>query len=286
MLHAIKSLDDATVETMLKQRLTGEIALSLNLLPTRDFPSLGPLITAIHHSPTSIVYQLLKNDAFPDTMIATEDVDGTTSLHEAIRTQRTDVLCLLLYHIHKEDGYTPCTNLSHHFQLTPFAQDDRMDRNELDSIYSRADRVMNTGTLVNRNTPLHLAALLSRRRMVQLLLLFGAEVDKRNKLGETPLHLAASMGDLVVMKALLLSNAGIHARDKQDRTPLHRAAASGQQQACHLLVLSRARVFVWDRELKTPLALAVEHGHWNVVNFLEMVQHHTSFLDWIHSHFD
>ena len=71
---------------------------------------------------------------------------------------------------------------------------------------------------------------------VKLLLLAGADVDKRDNEGSSALHYAAGQGHEAVAKALLDGGADVFARCLDGRTPLHRAAGNGKLECTKLLI--------------------------------------------------
>ena len=89
-------------------------------------------------------------------------------------------------------------------------------------------------------TPLHEAAFMGYKRMVELLLASKAEVNAKDKQGGTPLHRAATGPgrgrDAAEVAELLLANkADVNAKDNEGYTPLHFAAYSGHKDVAELL---------------------------------------------------
>lgn len=72
-------------------------------------------------------------------------------------------------------------------------------------------------------TALHLAVLTSQPKVVRRLVLAGASLDVRNKIGNTPLHLACERGDYECVKELTrpVSSAEVHYM-KSTLPPTHR----------------------------------------------------------------
>jgi len=89
--------------------------------------------------------------------------------------------------------------------------------------------------------------------------------------GWTPLHEAARGGYTKVIEVLLLRGADVNARNEDGQTPLHLAARSGEGAAAKLLIGARARVNARDRTGCTPLDVAVRWG-WGSVS--ELLQRH------------
>lgn len=70
------------------------------------------------------------------------------------------------------------------------------------------------------NTPLHIAACRGDVEIVQLLICYGAEIDKKNKTGLTPLMLAAQMGHTAIGELLLTHGVKVNKKDKRCFTAL------------------------------------------------------------------
>jgi ankyrin repeat protein len=74
-------------------------------------------------------------------------------------------------------------------------------------------------------TPLHYAAPLGKKEIVQLLIANGAKVNLKNKsYGRTPLHETALFGRKDVVELLIANGADVNAKDDDGKTPLWFAA--------------------------------------------------------------
>ncbi|MFH1071417.1 MAG: ankyrin repeat domain-containing protein [Candidatus Glassbacteria bacterium] len=85
------------------------------------------------------------------------------------------------------------------------------------------EQVLSQGINVNGNghiTPLHFAAEHGTKKIVEILLKYGADVNSRTSYDVTPLHFAAQSGDIEIAKLLLSRGAMIDAKDDEGRTPL------------------------------------------------------------------
>ena len=76
-------------------------------------------------------------------------------------------------------------------------------------------------------TPLHQAALKNNQELVDLLLEYGADVNRPNAYGETPLHLACQAASVRFVHKFLEIGAELKAEDSAGRTCIHHAAKSG-----------------------------------------------------------
>jgi hypothetical protein len=71
-------------------------------------------------------------------------------------------------------------------------------------------------------TPLHLAALYRHKKIVELLIAEGADVDAKSK-GRTPLFFAATHGHKEIVELLIAEGADVDAKDRHGNTPLYYA---------------------------------------------------------------
>jgi ankyrin repeat protein len=125
-------------------------------------------------------------------------------------------------------------------------------------------------------TPLHLAAAVGLREVVELLLAKGADANAKTsqdlwrgyfgmtssvRAGATPLHAAAASGDPNTVKVLLAHGAQLDARDESGDTPLHHAATSGNAGVVEFLIAKGADGNAQNTEGATPLVGALLRGH-------------------------
>jgi ankyrin repeat protein len=109
---------------------------------------------------------------------------------------------------------------------------------------------------------LHLAVMMSHRKIVEELLQGGADVripnraDEIAEIGGTPLHLAASFGRLEIARLLIARGADVNAPSQQNLTPLHGAVAAHDAAMVRLLLENGARADVRTTNGKTPLDFA------------------------------
>lgn len=76
-------------------------------------------------------------------------------------------------------------------------------------------------------SPINIAAWQGNKKMVDLLLKQGAEVDDRTKWGEVPLHHAVTFDHVAVCEVLLVAGADPFAEDKLKRSPFMLAMQKG-----------------------------------------------------------
>jgi len=126
----------------------------------------------------------------------------------------------------------------------------------------------------HRGTPLHRAAERNDRKLVEILLAAGADINSRTRReqfgGEvTPLFVAVAGGRDDVAKLLIGKGADVNARSAFGSTPLHSAAALGNLEMVKLLIEKGADVNPAQQGGFTPLDCAQEKGHREVVDFLK-----------------
>jgi hypothetical protein len=114
-------------------------------------------------------------------------------------------------------------------------------------------------------TALHVAAMFGSVRIVELLVRHGAEVDRRNNLGNTPLmqciHYMSTLDrnqlqnvdHFEVVNALINARADVNSRNTLLCSPLHEAAMSGSRRVAVLLVEHGAQVFARNRHNRLPV---------------------------------
>ncbi|CCA73881.1 related to 26s proteasome subunit p28 [Serendipita indica DSM 11827] len=115
-------------------------------------------------------------------------------------------------------------------------------------------------------TALHMATSAGHQEVVVELLGAGADVKRTNDKGLTALHYAASRSRTEIGRLLLERGADVNARDKANQLPLHRAATTGSTAFISILLnppagSTKPRLNTGDRIGNTPLHLAMESGH-------------------------
>jgi len=116
--------------------------------------------------------------------------------------------------------------------------------------------------------PLHGAACVGDKAMMELFLAYHADVNAEDNEGYTPLHAAAKLGHMNLVSLLLANGAKVNARDKKGYTPLHAAALTGNKDMAQLLLNNKADPMVRATTGDTPLHVAAAHGHKDFVVLL------------------
>jgi len=117
-------------------------------------------------------------------------------------------------------------------------------------------------------TPLHLAAVRGYKETSQLLIAKGADVNAGDKRGLTPLHAAAWMGHQEIVAMLIGEGADVNARDKDGVAALHTAALAGRKDTVALLIAKGAAINAKNVDGVTPLHAAALAGHRETVSLL------------------
>jgi ankyrin repeat protein len=139
---------------------------------------------------------------------------------------------------------------------------DAVEYNDLETV----KRLIGKGADVNAPdedgmTPLHIAAVVGRKDVAELLIENGADIHARRAMsGWTPLHTAgSSRTGAPVAELLVLRGADIGALAHSGATPLHSAAIGGNVPVVRLLAAKGADLNARDQRGNTPLYWAVEY---------------------------
>jgi ankyrin repeat protein len=118
-----------------------------------------------------------------------------------------------------------------------------------------------------RGSLLHAATRMGYSRVVEGLLMAGAEVEACLD-GKTPLIVSAESGDLATARVLLDHEALIDARDGNKQTALHLAAANGHNLVAGVLLDRGADKEAKDNDEQTALHLAAANGNNSMIGLL------------------
>lgn len=119
-----------------------------------------------------------------------------------------------------------------------------------------------------KSTPLHRAARRGDKRLVSLMLEWGAYVNITNSKSQTPLHHAAKSGRLDIIKILIAASASVVAVDNHGQTALFAACTFAQTDAVKLLWARGSNIFHRDIYGRSMLHAAARHGPRIIVDLL------------------
>ncbi|GBL81153.1 Serine/threonine-protein phosphatase 6 regulatory ankyrin repeat subunit B [Araneus ventricosus] len=214
-----------------------------------------PLHLAVLNNTIEVVEVLIKNGALIDAKCKS----GFTPLCFAAKKNDKEVVKMLIKNganIYARDGYPLFSAIYYGFY-------------DIVEILLQNEKFKVNKPMCNDITPLHLAAKLGHRVIVETLITKGADVNAVTAIDKTtPLHNAASEGAVEVVKILLRKKAKMNARSFDGSTPLHFAVYPGHANVVKLLIENGANVNIADYKNRTAIELAVAHGKLEIVKML------------------
>eukprot|EP01133_Synstelium_polycarpum_P009972 gene9972-11642_t len=147
-----------------------------------DLDGVTPLHAAASVGDNSIMSLLLSHGA---NLYATDD-EGDTALHMAIREEHLSTVSHLLEYSARREAQTMCS-----FSPYPFGQE-------------LPDAPLHSFQNSDGETPLHIATASNSRRIIELLVSYGAMSNIFDESNETALHIASNSGELEMF--IFLSN--------------------------------------------------------------------------------
>lgn len=138
--------------------------------------------------------------------------------------------------------------------------------NEIIRLYVKGADVNN---FIGRTaTPLHYAVNSGKWEAVEILLLLGADPEKRDMYGNTPLITAVRGNFPVIAEKLIRYGGSVTETDRHNSSPLHHAAALGNFYIADLLLYYDSPTELYDREGNTPLMNGVYFGYHDIADLL------------------
>ncbi len=116
-------------------------------------------------------------------------------------------------------------------------------------------------------TPLHYAVERGYKEMVELLIVNGAEVNAKDKWGYTPLYYAIWNEDKDMIRLLVAKGADVSFTPKDDYPSLHYAVWNEDMELAELLVNNGAKFDVKDKDGWTAFRYATAQGSRDIVEF-------------------
>ncbi len=120
--------------------------------------------------------------------------------------------------------------------------------------------VFAASTLTSTNDELFSAAESGNVKEASRQIIYGANVNAKNKDGATPLHFATLSGHRDVAELLISKGADVKAREKHGGTPLYFAAIMGHKDIAELLIAKGAKV--------DTINVAALYGHKDIAELL------------------
>jgi ankyrin repeat protein len=187
--------------------------------------------------------------------------DGDTALHLAIKNDWGYVVVSLL------DYAQTNINASNASGKSPLHIAVMNERSRLVKILLAKGALTDFEDIGGR-TPLHYASRKGNEEIAKILLESGAHINRADEMGQTPLHFAAILGNAKLVELLLKKEAILEACNAVRQTPLHLAAAKGCTEVVKKLVEDSASLEVRDSQGRTPFLIAVEKGKETIVTEL------------------
>jgi len=117
-------------------------------------------------------------------------------------------------------------------------------------------------------TPLHYAVSSGKWEAVEILLLLGANPDRKDMYGNSPLVTAVRANNLAIAEKLIRYGASVTQADRQNSTPLHHSAALDNFQMADMLLYYDSPMELRDNEGNTPLMTGVFFGYYDIADLL------------------
>ena len=193
--------------------------------------------------------------------VNSKDLEGLTLLHKAAQNNSKDIVELL---ISKGADVNARDNAS----TTPLDRSSNMDVASL--LIARGARFSNQEHIAKDDqghTLLHRAVQNKSKKLAELLIAQGANVNAKNNQGDTPLHLAVPSNNKELAELLIAKRVDVNARDNYGHTPLHLALLYNNKEVTKLLIAKGADVKARDNQGDTPL-----HSADNLINNKEVAE--------------
>ncbi|KAK3600642.1 hypothetical protein CHS0354_031554 [Potamilus streckersoni] len=148
--------------------------------------------------------------------------------------------------------------------------DERQAKSILQQRTCTLDSVNNQGPQ-NDGTPLFWACCQGFIEIVQLLILHGADINKRTSWGMSPLHACADNNQIEIAKLLLRCGAEVDPLTVNGDTPCHLASYRGHDAIVQALVEKDACLEIHNNKNHTPSDEAYCNGHYQLYRYLSAV---------------
>lgn len=195
---------------------------------------------------------LLKNHMADEFAI---DGQGRTVMHVAVMANRLDVVNYLL-------GAYPPSSPNH----TPKSWRLFRAAHAVKDMISH--KILREVSDAEGSKPLHLAAKLDLKGMVELLLMAGADIESKNNWSRTALHEAVLSNLPSIAQTLITRGAKVEAVDAEMMSPLHLAAKLDHKLSITLLLAKNAHRYAYNSNGDLPIHVAARQGHLSAIEAL------------------
>ncbi len=142
-------------------------------------------------------------------------------------------------------------------------------KGDVNTVEFLLDQGANIEADYHSSTPLLLAVENDHRKLAEILLRRGANINEFDMYGRSAIHLAADQGNLGMLSTLLKHGATVDARDADQKTPLHHAVEAQSISLVKFLISNGANPSAADRtEHVTALHLAAKLDNPEIMKIL------------------
>ncbi len=117
-------------------------------------------------------------------------------------------------------------------------------------------------------TALLTAASRNHRKIAQILVEAGADLNYKENVGRQPIHYAARQGHTAMLEILVKAGASVNCADDEGWRPIHFATREGHTGIIEILVEAGAIVNCNNNAGQQPIHLAAYHGRTSVIELL------------------
>lgn len=272
LIHACEKKDFPMVELLLAHKAH---------IFAKDHQGKTPLHYACENESLPLVEFLIKQGAD----INEKDERGETALHIASQKNNKELVELLLtihsdinislsnlagktaHQIAKERGLEKIADLI----LSKTPQDERTKKTCAHT--TEKNSLPETEVIKRRHIEklgLHDICRLGDKKLLEDIIVQGADINARDALGENVLHIAYDLGDVEIIQLLLKKNANPNLKNRQGQTLLQMAIDNDNQEVIQLLMKNahNLNVNIKDSFNNTPLIKACEKGDFHLAKLL------------------
>ena len=145
-------------------------------------------------------------------------------------------------------------------RATVVTDDEEQEIRRIQAMIQNSPDLINAPSGEAKLTPLCTAAIKDQLRVAAFLLDNGANINQTAN-WKTPLHFAANAGHKRMVDLLISRGADVNAKDGSDKTALHLAMERNFPAVAETLLAARADVNAGDGSATTPLMLAAKNGN-------------------------